>query len=77
MVVDKSAYRSLNTGQFSKSEIGCFQHPQDSIKSILFGMKAVRIVAIAVGTLVVFYMLVITFVPEWMIVGFRFRWPWK
>src|SRR5580700_7761194 len=53
------------------------QHPQDIIKSILLRMKVVRIVAATVGALVVVYMIVIVFMPEWMIVGVRFRWPWK
>jgi hypothetical protein len=40
-------------------------------------MKAVRIVAIAVGAIVVLYLLLIAFIPEWMIVGFRFHLPWS
>ena len=46
-------------------------------RSILFGMKVVRIVAIALGALVVLYFLVINFIPEGTIVGFHFRWPWS
>ena len=38
-------------------------------------MKAVRIAAITVGALVVLYLLPIASLPEWMIVGFHFRWP--
>jgi hypothetical protein len=40
-------------------------------------MKAVRIVAIAFGALVVLYFLAINFIPNWMIVGVHFRWPWS
>jgi hypothetical protein len=36
-------------------------------------MKAVRIVAIAFGTLVVLLFLMINFIPDWMIVGIHFR----
>ena len=50
---------------------------QAGIKSILSRMKAVRIVAIAVGAIVVLYLLLIAFIPEWMIVGFRFHLPWS
>jgi hypothetical protein len=39
-------------------------------------MKAVRISAMAFGALIVLYILVITFIPDWMIVGVHFRWPW-
>lgn len=38
-------------------------------------MKAVRIVAIAVGALAVLYFLVINFIPEGMIVGIHVGWP--
>ena len=44
-------------------------------KSILFRMKAARIVAIAVGALAVLCFLVINFIPEGMIVGIHFSWP--
>jgi hypothetical protein len=40
-------------------------------------MKVVRIMAIALGALVVLYFLMIAFIPEGMIVGVHFRWPWK
>jgi hypothetical protein len=46
-------------------------------RSILFGMKAARILAIAFGALVVLYFLVINFIPDWMIVGVHVRWPWS
>lgn len=49
------------------------QQPQARNGSILFGMKAVRIVGIALGAVVVLYFLVISFIPEWMIVGVHFR----
>ena len=39
-------------------------------------MKAVRIAAMALGAVVVFYLLFTVFLPEWMIVGFHFRRPW-
>jgi len=39
-------------------------------------MKVVRIVAIALGTVVVLYFLAINFLPEWTIVGVHFSWPW-
>jgi len=39
-------------------------------------MKAVRIAAMALGAVVVFYLLVTVFLPQWMIVGFHFRRPW-
>ena len=40
-------------------------------------MKAVRIVVIALSALVVLYFLLINFIPDWMIVGIHFRWPWS
>jgi hypothetical protein len=40
-------------------------------------MKAVRIVALALGGFVVLYFLVMNFIPEGMIVGFHFRLPWS
>jgi hypothetical protein len=46
------------------------------MRSILFGMRAVRIVAMAVGAIVALYLLAIAFLPQWMIVGFHFRRPW-
>jgi hypothetical protein len=46
-------------------------------RSILFGMKAVRIVVLALGALVALYFLVMNFIPEGMIVGFHVRWPWS
>jgi hypothetical protein len=39
-------------------------------------MKVVRIVAIALGTVVVLYFLAINFLPEWAIVGVHFSRPW-
>jgi hypothetical protein len=39
-------------------------------------MKAIRIVALIVGGAFVLYQLVIVFIPEAIIVGFHFRWPW-
>jgi hypothetical protein len=39
-------------------------------------MKAVRIVAMALGSVIVLYLLVTVFLPQWMIVGVHFRWPW-
>jgi hypothetical protein len=39
-------------------------------------MKAVQIAAMTLGAVVVLYLLVIVFLPERMIVGFHFRWPW-
>jgi hypothetical protein len=41
------------------------------------GVKALRMAAMAVGAIAVLYLLVINFIPDWMIVGIRFRWPWK
>jgi hypothetical protein len=38
-------------------------------------MKAIRILAIAVGAGIVFYLLIIAFLPDWMIVGIHFRRP--
>lgn len=55
------------------SVIAWLQQPQARNGSILFGMKAVRIVGIALGAVVVLYFLVISFIPEWMIVGVHFR----
>jgi threonine/homoserine efflux transporter RhtA len=40
-------------------------------------MRAVRIAAIALGSLAVLYFLAINLIPEGMIVGIHFRWPWK
>jgi hypothetical protein len=40
-------------------------------------MKAVQIAAITLGVVVVLYFLVIALIPEGIIVGFRFRWPWR
>jgi hypothetical protein len=40
-------------------------------------MKTVRIVAMVLGAVVVLYVLVTVFLPQWMIVGIHFRWPWK
>ena len=41
------------------------------------GKRALRIGAIAVGVIAGLYLLLIIFMPDWMIVGIRFRWPWK
>jgi hypothetical protein len=38
-------------------------------------MKAIRILAKAVGAVIVLYLLVIAFLPDWTIVGIHFRWP--
>lgn len=38
-------------------------------------MKAVHILAIAVASIIVLYLLIIAFLPEWMIVGIHFPWP--
>jgi hypothetical protein len=40
-------------------------------------MKAVRIVALALGAVVLLYFLVMNSIPEGIIVGFHFRWPWS
>jgi hypothetical protein len=48
---------------------------EQALTGILFAMKALRTVAIAVCAVVVLYQLVIAFIPDWMIVGVRFRWP--
>ena len=37
-------------------------------------MKAVLIVALALGAVVVLYFLVMNFIPKGKIVGFHFRW---
>jgi hypothetical protein len=39
-------------------------------------MKAVRLAAMALGAVVVLYLLVTVFLPQGMIVGFHFRRPW-
>jgi tetrahydromethanopterin S-methyltransferase subunit F len=41
-------------------------------RRILFGMKAVRIAAIALGAVVALYVLVTVLLPQWMIVGIHF-----
>jgi hypothetical protein len=40
-------------------------------------MKAVRIMVIALGAVVALYVLVTVLLPQWMIVGIHFRWPWS
>jgi hypothetical protein len=40
-------------------------------------MKTLRIAAIGIGAVIVVYLLLIAFMPDWMIVGFRFHWPWS
>lgn len=37
-------------------------------------LKWMRALAIVVGAGFLFYELVVSFMPEWMIVGFRWRW---
>jgi hypothetical protein len=38
-------------------------------------MKAIRILAIAVGAVIVLYLLIIAILPDWMIAGIHFRGP--
>jgi hypothetical protein len=40
-------------------------------------MKALRRAAIVVGSVVILYLILIVFLPQWMIVGIHIRWPWK
>jgi len=47
------------------------------MKSLLFEVKAVRIAAMALGAVILLYVLVAVFLPEWMIVGIHFAWPWS
>jgi hypothetical protein len=40
-------------------------------------MKVLLIAALAVVAVVVLYFVVMNFIPEWIIEGFHFRWPWS
>jgi len=51
----------------SMSEIAWFQHLLGGIESILSGMKALRLAAIVLGFAVVLYLILIVFLPEWII----------
>lgn len=40
-------------------------------------MKGLRIVTISIGAIDAIFLLAISLMPDWMIVGIRLRWPWK
>jgi hypothetical protein len=40
-------------------------------------MRAIRLLAPFLGALLVLYVIAVSFVPDWMIVGIKFGWPWK
>jgi hypothetical protein len=40
-------------------------------------VKGLKIAAISVVVVFLLYEVAIALLPEWMIVGFHVRWPWK
>ena len=57
-------YTSIATAPSSQNVKSTdFNHHRQTLKSILFGMKAVRIVAMALGAVIVLYLLVTVFLP--------------